>query len=126
MQINPAQLGAVHSLKPSGQSESEQLDSALKLRDAYRDFIGKTFYGQMLKSMRTTVGKAAYFDGGKTEEVFRSQLDEQLADSMSDSSASQLADPMFRQQFARQAATIAKADAKQSAALMDLNNLRRR
>ncbi len=126
MQINPAQLGAVKPLKPSAASEAERLESALKLRDAYRDFVGKTFFGQMLKSMRSTVGKAAYFDGGQTEEVFRSQLDQQLADRMSQSSAPTFADPMFQRQFPEQAERIAAAEAKQSTALADLDALRRR
>ncbi len=131
MQINPVQLNAVRpdpvrSLKPSGQDEPEQLESALKLRDAYRDFVGKTFFGQMLKSMRSTVGKAAYFDGGQTEEVFRSQLDQQLADRMSEASAGSFADPMFRQQFRRQADVIARSGGKQSPAMADLAALRQR
>lgn len=126
MQINPVQLTAIKPLKPSAPNEAERLESAVKLRDAYRDFVGKTFFGQMLKSMRSTVGKAAYFDGGQTEEVFRSQLDQQLADRMSASSAPTFADPMFRRQFPEQAERIAKAEAKETAALTDLDALRRR
>lgn len=126
MQINPAQLGSVRPLRSSASTPAEQLESSLQLRDAYRDFVGKTFFGQMLKSMRSTVGKAAYFDGGQTEEVFRAQVDQQMADEMSKSSASKLADPMFRLQFPAQADRIARAEAKQSTALADLEALRRR
>ena len=42
-----------------------------KLREAFDSFVGETFYGQMLKEMRKTVGKSAYFDGGRAEEIFR-------------------------------------------------------
>jgi len=126
MEINPAQLVAIRPLKPSAPSQAEQLESSLELRDAYRDFIGKTFFGQMLKSMRSTVGKAAYFDGGQTEQVFRSQLDQHLADHMSDASAAQFADPMFRLQFPAQAERIAQSEAAQAANLGDLSALRRR
>jgi peptidoglycan hydrolase FlgJ len=65
------------------------------LKDAFRDFVGQTMFGQMLKSMRTTVGKPAYFHGGRGEEVFQEQLDQLLVEKISDSSASTVADPMY-------------------------------
>ena len=126
MEINPAQLHAVRPLKPGPSSEADQIRSAEKLQSAYRDFVGKTFFGQMLKAMRSTVNKAAYFDGGQTEEVFRSQLDQQLADRLSESTAPQFADPMFRHQFPHQAKlqdTHKKHHANQ---FSSLENLRRR
>jgi Rod binding domain-containing protein len=126
MKINPAQLGTVNPLRPAGRSGQDQVDGARKLQDAYRDFVGKTFFGEMLKSMRSTVGKPAYFHGGQTEEVFRSQLDQHLADSLTETSADKFADPMFRLQFPQQAALLAKEDQKGAAALTDLSTLRRR
>jgi Rod binding domain-containing protein len=125
MKINPAQLGAVNSLKPTMRPQAEKQQSALKLRDAYRDFVGKTFFSQLLKSMRSTVGKPAYFHGGQAEEVFRSQLDQHLADNMSDASASRIADPMFRQQFPQHAKLLA-AHEQSHPALANLESLRRR
>ena len=65
------------------------------LREAFRDFVGQTMFGQMLQSMRSTVGKPAYFHGGRGEEVFQQQLDQLLVEELSDSSASSVADPMF-------------------------------
>jgi Rod binding domain-containing protein len=126
MKINPAQLGTVNPLRPAPRSGQDQVDGARKLQDAYRDFVGKTFFGEMLKSMRSTVGKPAYFHGGQTEEVFRSQLDQHLADHMTESSADKFADPMFRLQFPQQAALLAKEDQKGASALTDLSTLRRR
>ena len=66
-----------------------------ELREAFDDFVGQTFYGLMLKSMRKSVGKPAYFHGGRAEEVFQSQLDQQLVEEMSEATASQFTDPMF-------------------------------
>jgi peptidoglycan hydrolase FlgJ len=126
MQINPTQLHAVSSLKPGRMSQAEQVKSAEKLQSAYRDFVGKTFFSQMLKSMRSTVGKPAYFDGGQAEEVFRSQLDQQIADDLSQSTAPQIADPMFRHQFPQQAKLLAAHEQQQASALASLDNLRRR
>src|SRR5690606_35299167 len=34
---------------------------AREVREAFTQFVGETFYGHMLKSMRSTVGKPAYF-----------------------------------------------------------------
>ncbi len=126
MQINPGQLGAIKSLKPGVPSPEQQLASARELKKAYGDFIGKTFFGQMMKAMRSTVDKPAYFHGGQAEEVFRSQLDQQLTDVMSDASASQIADPMFARQFPQQAKLIADAERHAADSLGNLAGLRRR
>lgn len=126
MKINPAQLGVVNPLRPAARSGEALAADARKLQAAYRDFVGKTFFGEMLKSMRTTVGKPAYFHGGQAEEVFRSQLDQHLADHMSAASADKLADPMFRLQFPQQAALVEQEDRQIAATLTDLDGLRRR
>ena len=125
MQINPAQLGTVKPLRPAPQSAQEQLDGAQKLKDAYTDFVGKTFFGQLLKSMRSTVGTPAYFHGGQAEEVFSAQLDQQMADHMTEASADQIAEPMFRQQFPWQAALLSGESRRQTASLSDLSALRK-
>ncbi len=65
------------------------------LREAFRDFVGQTLFGQMLASMRSTVGKPAYFHGGRAEEVFSQQLDQVLVEKITNASASTVADPMF-------------------------------
>ena len=68
----------------------------------------------MLKSMRSTQDKPAYFHGGQAEEIFRGQLDQTLAQEMTKTSADKLADPMFRQQFPMQADLLRQAEAKDS------------
>ncbi|HYO23944.1 MAG TPA: rod-binding protein [Lacipirellulaceae bacterium] len=126
MEINPAQLGRVKPLKPMAQSAEEQLQGARDLKKAYTDFVGKTFFGQMMKAMRSTVDKPAYFHGGQAEEMFRSQLDQQMADSMSAASAQQISEPMFARQFPRQAQLLADAEEKTQRTMTDLTMLRRR
>lgn len=78
----------------AGLSADTKLDKE-PLREAFHDFVGQTLFGQMLSSMRSTVGKPAYFHGGRGEEVFQQQLDELLVEKISDASASSVADPMF-------------------------------
>jgi len=128
MKINPAQLHAIKPLKPKAPNRAEQLAAAQEARHAFRDFVGQTFFGQMLKSLRSTQGKPAYFYGGQTEEIFRSQLDQTLAEKMTDASADQIADPMFRRQFPRQARVLDEEKKGQSHKLQltDLGQLRRR
>ena len=66
-----------------------------ELRKAFDNFVGETFYGQMLGSMRKMTGKPAYFHGGRAEEVFRGQLDQVLAEEMTEASAETFTGPMF-------------------------------
>ena len=66
-----------------------------ELREAFNDFVGQTFYGQLLGTMRESIGKPAYFHGGRGEEVFQKQLDQILAEKLSDSSAAKFSEPMF-------------------------------
>jgi Rod binding domain-containing protein len=126
MKINLTPGAAIKPLKSTATSAQEQVNGARKLQDAYRQFVGKTFFGEMLKAMRSTLDKPAYFHGGQTEEVFRAQLDQHLADHMTEASAEQFADPMFRLQFPQQAELLAAEDKKAAAGLTDLSVLRRR
>jgi hypothetical protein len=66
-----------------------------ELKDAFGDFVGNTFYGQLIASMRKTVDKPAYFHGGRGEEVFQGQLDQMLAENLSNATQEQFAGPMF-------------------------------
>ena len=84
----PAQL----PIDPSGSDPSRDDP---EVREAFQDFVGQTFFGQMLSAMRKTVGKPAYLHGGRTEEVFQSQLDQVLAEKLSDATAESFAEPMY-------------------------------
>jgi peptidoglycan hydrolase FlgJ len=66
-----------------------------ELREAFDDFVGQTFYSQMLSAMRKTVDKPAYFHGGHAEEAFQAQLDQTLAETLADATAEQFTGPMF-------------------------------
>ena len=65
------------------------------LRKTFDQFVGETFYGQMLQSMRKSQTKPAYFNGGRAEEVFTQQLDQALTKKLAETSASKLSGPMF-------------------------------
>jgi Rod binding domain-containing protein len=99
------------SLQGTGKTE--------ELREKFTQFVGEAFFGQMLKAMRATVGKPAYFYGGHAEEVFQGQLDQTMAEHLTKVSASKFAEPMFERQFPQ------LAEAKTASGLNDLAQLRR-
>jgi hypothetical protein len=66
-----------------------------QLREKFNSFVGESFYGQMLQAMHKTVGKAAYFNGGRAEEMFQGQLDQVLSEKMTQASGNSLTNSMF-------------------------------
>jgi hypothetical protein len=72
-----------------------------ELKQAFTDFVGQTFFGQLLKQMRASVGKPAFVHGGFGEDVFQGQLDQVLVERISDASAASFSDPMFQLLMAR-------------------------
>ena len=76
--------------EPEGVSADDK-----ELREAFDSFVGQTFFGQMLKAMRNTLGKPAYFHGGRGEEIFQQQLDQVLGEKLAEASAEQFSEPMY-------------------------------
>jgi hypothetical protein len=72
-----------------------------ELREAFTDFVGQTFYGELMKQMRATLHKPAFFHGGMGEDIFQQQLDHIMVERMSDTSARTLSDPMYELLMAR-------------------------
>ncbi|MEM6331409.1 MAG: rod-binding protein [Planctomycetota bacterium] len=93
-----------------------QVARAEETREAFTKFVGTTVFGQMLSSMRKTVGEPAYFHGGQAEKVFQGQLDQAIADKMTASGGSAFARAMFEQQFPQLADTLRQAEANAAAA----------
>ena len=87
------------TLPPRGLVEAAKTQAQDELRERFTQFVGEAFFGQMLKAMRATVGKPAYFHGGRAEEVFQGQLDQKLAEHLTEASATRFAEPMFERQF---------------------------
>ena len=94
----PFQPPAAAMKSPASSLTSKDVTESAKpeeLKDAFSDFVGNTFYGQLIASMRKTLDKPAYFHGGRGEEVFQGQLDQMLAEKLSDATQEQFAGPMF-------------------------------
>ena len=73
----------------------QQKHQSPKLRQAFDDFVGQTFFSHLLKAMRQTVDRPAYVHGGQAEDIFQQQLDQLLLEKVTNTSASTFTDPMF-------------------------------
>ena len=74
----------------------KQAEEDKKLRDVLHQVVGQTLFGQMLKAMRATQEKNHYFDGGRAEEIFQSQLDQVLVERMTQATSRSLSEPMYK------------------------------
>jgi flagellar protein FlgJ len=101
-------FGTQPVLPMAGQGKSPE-----ELKEKFTQFVGETFYGQMIKAMRSTVGKPAYFYGGRGEDVFQGQLDQQLAQHLTEATAETFAKPLFNHQFPHLAEHSANNDLNQ-------------
>jgi hypothetical protein len=75
--------------------------TSTRFREAFTDFVGQTFFGELLKQMRATVDQPSLVHGGMGEEIFQSQLDQILVERMTDASGRSFSDPMFELLMAR-------------------------
>jgi flagellar protein FlgJ len=80
--------------KPPELSPQQSAGKA-EAKKLFNRWVGMTFYGQLIGAMRKSVGKSEYFHGGRAEEVFQGQLDQQLAEDMADASAETFSGPMY-------------------------------
>lgn len=85
---NPSATASVREPVLKGKDNAE-------LRQAFDTFVGENFFGQMIKAMRKSTGKPAYFHGGRAEEIFQQQLDQTMAADIAKSSADQFTGPMY-------------------------------
>ena len=86
--------GAPAELNQPGQNSSE-------LKEKFQEFVAGTFYQQMFKAMRSAQGKPAYFHGGQAEEMFQSQLDQQISTDLAKKEGGRFSDALFSS-FSRQ------------------------
>jgi peptidoglycan hydrolase FlgJ len=95
--ISPISTATIQSAGQLGGASPKppQANDDTKLRQAFDSFVGETFYSQMLKSMRKTQDKPAYFHGGHAEEVFQQQFDQVLAEKLSSASSDKFTGPMY-------------------------------
>jgi len=83
-------MSPINAVSTSSTASQPELDAT------FRKVVGSVFYGQMLKSLRESVGKPAYIHGGQTEELFQSQLDQYVVDDLAGREKGPWIDELFR------------------------------
>lgn len=121
--LTPAK--APPALLGGDQKGDDPVADARDLKQTFAQFVGETFFGQMLKSMRSTVGEPAFVHGGMAERQFQAQLDQHLSRDMAASGANPFTEGLFRQQFPTEAALLDQQPAP-TEGLSQLDALRRR
>lgn len=86
------------SAMPGAAQQAQAADDG-ELKEQFTAFVGQTLFGQLFKAMRSSLGKPAYFHGGRTEEIFQQQLDQVLSERMTDAQGGRYAEAMYDLQF---------------------------
>ncbi|MBI3864990.1 MAG: rod-binding protein [Planctomycetia bacterium] len=73
----------------------------MKVREKFQDFAAGTFYKEMLKALRQGQKHSKYFYGGQAEEIFRGQMDQQVAENLARQHGGTFAGPLY-DAYARQ------------------------
>ncbi len=73
----------------------------LAVREKFQDFVGSTFYKEMLKALRAAQKPSKYLYGGQAEKMFQGQMDQQIAEDLARQYGGHLADPLF-ESYSRQ------------------------
>jgi len=75
--------------------KSAQRLEQMETREVFKNFVAGTFYQQMLKALRSTQGEVQYLGGGQGEQMFRSQLDQQLSEQLARDHGDAFAAPLY-------------------------------
>jgi Rod binding domain-containing protein len=94
--INSARFAADARETAGAQLVNQSPNSKDKMQSTFQDFAAGTFYKEMLKSLHKMHGKPAYVYGGRAEEIFQGQMDQQIAEEMAHSKGSSIADPLYK------------------------------
>lgn len=101
--ISPAQTAmnrarfAADAREASGsRSLNQTSETKQSQQSAFQDFAAGTFYKEMLKSLQKMHGKPAYIYGGRAEEIFQGQMDQQIAEDMAHNKGSAISDPLYK------------------------------
>ncbi|QDT67763.1 flagellar rod assembly protein/muramidase FlgJ [Planctomycetes bacterium MalM25] len=125
--LSPVSKPASLQGAPATRGESA-VAQARELKEAFGQFVGETFFSQMLKSMRSTVNEPAYFHGGHAEEQFQARLDQQVSQDLA-ASGGEFAEDLFESSFPREAALLKRNETNTGSVespLAALDMLRRR
>jgi Rod binding domain-containing protein len=96
--MNPtaaASGSGISSILATNRPPQPPSDEQLQVRQTFQDFVAGTFYKQMFKALRSTENQPAYMHGGKAEEMFQNQMDQQVAENLARDQGSDLVGPLY-------------------------------
>ncbi len=88
-------ISAVSAGAPAATTAMAQASPELK--ETFQKTVAGLIFGQMLKSMRESVGKPAYIHGGQAEDLFQSQLDQVIVDRLAEESGGPFVGDLYDQ-----------------------------
>lgn len=95
--MNPISSSPTLAAMAAHEPTSSTVPQKNATEEAFQGFVGETFFGLMLKALRTTSQDVAYFDGGQAEDMFRQQLDQTVSARLAETHGEQLAKPLYEQ-----------------------------
>ena len=93
--ISLAGTSAPTSFSLTSDKPASAEDKQAELEKAFQQFVAGTFYKQMMKALRSSTGKAAYFHGGQSEKIFQNQMDDIVTDSLAEIHGKHVAAPLL-------------------------------
>lgn len=87
--VTPSPRVALGTPSPAAAEPSE-------MREAFQQAVGGLFFGQLIKALRSGVGKPAYLHGGQAEDLFQAQMDQHFAESLSKSHGAPLVEELYQ------------------------------
>jgi hypothetical protein len=82
-------------LNNSNSATGPSKPAGVEVREKFQDFASGTFYKQMLKALREGQKNSKYFHGGQAEEIFRGQMDQQVAEDLAHQHGAAFSGPLF-------------------------------
>ena len=94
-----------------------------QMRQTFQEAVGSLFYGQMIKALRSGVGKPAYIHGGQAEEMFQGQMDQQVAENLARHQGGALVEDLYQRFLVDHPEGREQAPAELSALLQSVKSL---
>lgn len=94
--VGTANIGLEQGQLKSIERKAGSAQDRETLRKSAKDFES-IFVGMMLKSMRASIQKSGFLDGGNAEDIYKSMLDQEYSKMMSETGRMGLADTIERQ-----------------------------
>ncbi len=94
--MNTIAPAADMSTRLSGATPNRVITDA-ELKSTFQQMVGGLFFAQLMKSLRSTTGEAAYIHGGQAEELFESQLDQVLIEDLAETKGAAFVGDLYKQ-----------------------------